>query len=267
MPLVPAKCPSCGGDMQIDGSRKEACCPYCGSKFLVESAVNYYNTKNEYHIEHANIKMEDSRGLEARVKNAESYLVQHKDYEKAKELFQSITEEFAGDWRGWWGVVRADTYDFTGAYFKLSGAKEDGYIDFNRGTEQFTPVQYEPPRTTMKYLNGALNVMDPEMRKEHEKIWDAYMAKALRCWEKYRDEQFSTYPDRRRLRLKIDELDTTTALNSYRSGLGKRRKVNRAEKQSEELREEYKKKYKGWFSLECGFYDFEKGFIKYSMIL
>ena len=55
MPLVPAKCPSCGGDMQIDNGREHAFCPYCGTKFLVESAVNYYNTTNNYSAEVINV--------------------------------------------------------------------------------------------------------------------------------------------------------------------------------------------------------------------
>ncbi len=45
MALLKAKCTSCGADLQVDGSRDAAICPYCGSAFVVEKAVaNFYGS-------------------------------------------------------------------------------------------------------------------------------------------------------------------------------------------------------------------------------
>ena len=44
MPLVPAKCTSCGDVVQVDKDKDAAVCPSCGSAFIVEKAVNNYGT-------------------------------------------------------------------------------------------------------------------------------------------------------------------------------------------------------------------------------
>lgn len=41
--LVPAKCTSCGGQLTVDPSQQAAVCPYCGSAFIVDKAINNYN--------------------------------------------------------------------------------------------------------------------------------------------------------------------------------------------------------------------------------
>ena len=44
MPLVPARCPECGGLIEVDSEKKAANCKFCGNAFIVEEAVNNYNT-------------------------------------------------------------------------------------------------------------------------------------------------------------------------------------------------------------------------------
>lgn len=44
MPLVAAKCTSCGGKLNVDSSKDAAICPYCGVAYVVEKAINNYNT-------------------------------------------------------------------------------------------------------------------------------------------------------------------------------------------------------------------------------
>lgn len=46
MPFVQAKCPNCGGMLAVDDSKKAAICQFCGDAFVVEEAVNNYNTYN-----------------------------------------------------------------------------------------------------------------------------------------------------------------------------------------------------------------------------
>lgn len=42
--LVPAKCPECGGNINIDGSKKAAICEFCKQPFVVQDAINNFNT-------------------------------------------------------------------------------------------------------------------------------------------------------------------------------------------------------------------------------
>lgn len=44
MSLVPAKCPECGGNINIDSEKKAAICEFCKAPFVVEDAINNFNT-------------------------------------------------------------------------------------------------------------------------------------------------------------------------------------------------------------------------------
>ena len=44
MPLVNAKCTNCGANLTVDETKDAAVCQYCGSAFIVEKAINNYNT-------------------------------------------------------------------------------------------------------------------------------------------------------------------------------------------------------------------------------
>lgn len=42
MPLTPAKCPNCGGVLEVDSVNDCAICQYCSTPFIVEKAINNY---------------------------------------------------------------------------------------------------------------------------------------------------------------------------------------------------------------------------------
>lgn len=44
MKLVSAKCPICGGTLQVDSEKDAAICEFCKSPFIVEKAIQNYNT-------------------------------------------------------------------------------------------------------------------------------------------------------------------------------------------------------------------------------
>ena len=46
MPFVQAKCPECGGMLAVDDSKKAAVCQFCSEAFIVQDAINNYNTYN-----------------------------------------------------------------------------------------------------------------------------------------------------------------------------------------------------------------------------
>jgi predicted RNA-binding Zn-ribbon protein involved in translation (DUF1610 family) len=43
MALINAKCTACEADLEIDGTQEAAVCKYCGTAFIVEKAVHFYN--------------------------------------------------------------------------------------------------------------------------------------------------------------------------------------------------------------------------------
>lgn len=46
MPLIQAKCTNCGATLEVDNTKDAVVCPYCNSAFIVEKAINNYNTTN-----------------------------------------------------------------------------------------------------------------------------------------------------------------------------------------------------------------------------
>lgn len=44
MSLVPAICTQCGAQIKVDSSKEAAICEHCGTTFIVEKAINNYNT-------------------------------------------------------------------------------------------------------------------------------------------------------------------------------------------------------------------------------
>ena len=40
MSFVNAKCPNCGGSLQVDNGKRAAICPFCKEAYIVEDAIN-----------------------------------------------------------------------------------------------------------------------------------------------------------------------------------------------------------------------------------
>ncbi|MCR5303612.1 MAG: hypothetical protein K6E33_03545 [Lachnospiraceae bacterium] len=59
--MVAAVCTQCGGELQVDPDKEKAVCPFCGTSFLVEKAVNNYNVQHAT-IEHADNVNIDMKG-------------------------------------------------------------------------------------------------------------------------------------------------------------------------------------------------------------
>lgn len=55
MPLVSAKCTSCGANLEVDNTKDAAICPYCNTAYIVEKAINNYNITNNISANTVNI--------------------------------------------------------------------------------------------------------------------------------------------------------------------------------------------------------------------
>lgn len=97
MPLVSKRCPECGGELMVDEKKKEAVCQYCGTSFMISNP--------EVHVH-------NGQSMEEKLNSAETFLTVHQDFEKAYAIFKQIANEYPNDYRGWWGMARAATYEF-----------------------------------------------------------------------------------------------------------------------------------------------------------
>lgn len=66
MPLISAKCTNCGANLEVDNTKEAAVCPYCNTAYVVEKAVNYYNTTNNINANVVNVYGGNSADFEIR---------------------------------------------------------------------------------------------------------------------------------------------------------------------------------------------------------
>ncbi len=114
MPIVQAKCTACNGNLEVDSQKEAAVCPFCGTPYIVEKAINHFHaasTKIEsFHADVVNISAESQ--LETLVKSGETFMMLNK-FSDARRVFDEITRKYPQDYRGWWGLIKVNTENLT----------------------------------------------------------------------------------------------------------------------------------------------------------
>ncbi len=151
MPFVKAMCTNCGGILQVDESKDAAVCPFCSTPYIVEKAINNYQINIQYKIENSNVYINNGISIDKKIENAEYFISVHHDYDKAESIFMEASELAPMDYRTWWGIVRAQTWEFS--YF---GFDDEGLDDVRQ------------------YLESAIKVAG-DKKDELIKKWDQYM--------------------------------------------------------------------------------------------
>lgn len=101
MPLVSAKCTNCRANLEVDNTKDAAICPYCGTPYIVEKAINNYV-----------INISKSVSLNKMIQNIDT-LVTLKSWDKAKEICEEVITDYPEDYRGWWRCIVIDTLNFS----------------------------------------------------------------------------------------------------------------------------------------------------------
>lgn len=115
MTLVPAICTQCGSKLEVDPGKEAAICPYCKTPFITQKAINHYSTTNVTNIDrfHAEVvNMTDDSSRDNRVKAGETFISLN-DYYSAAKIFGDLTKDCPYDYRGWWGLIRVYSVDFS----------------------------------------------------------------------------------------------------------------------------------------------------------
>lgn len=99
MPLVKAVCTNCGANLEVDNSKDAAICPMCGTPYIVEKAIQKYNT----YISSTDVNAINEAGFKKLLDAANGFMALN-DYNNAKNTFEQITREYPQKFEGWWGV-------------------------------------------------------------------------------------------------------------------------------------------------------------------
>ena len=98
--ITSAVCPQCGGQLTAADENGNMKCEYCGTISL-DQRHSFVHTTRDFESE-----------LNHYLENAEE-LMSDGEYDIAFKKFKEIAEKFSKDYRGWWGMARAITYEFT----------------------------------------------------------------------------------------------------------------------------------------------------------
>ncbi|MDO4413712.1 MAG: hypothetical protein Q4C20_01400 [Erysipelotrichaceae bacterium] len=113
MPLTAAKCPNCGGMLQVDASQRLAVCPFCKQPYVVEEAINNYITNYNIENMHAEtVNIIGGKTADDFAKSGDTNMKLQR-YSAAKNDFEKITNDYPYDYRGWWGLIRLETREFS----------------------------------------------------------------------------------------------------------------------------------------------------------
>ena len=137
MPFVQGKCESCGGILAVDPSLKAANCPFCGTAYVVQDSINYYNTTIKVESMHADVvNVSDESTSEGRIKAADAYMRLHK-YEQAELDYKKATELTPHNYKGWLGLIEAHTRNYKK---RIKSKKELRVLaDYAKSVKTFAP--------------------------------------------------------------------------------------------------------------------------------
>lgn len=129
MAIVPAKCTSCGGTLKVKSEDKTAICPFCGTEYLVQEAIEQYNITNVYNIEQASLTFDHRKLFNDRIDSAEKQLRTLKDYPKALASFEALEDDLPEEFRIWSGKVEALTKGYDAVATGNSHMNDHQYIN------------------------------------------------------------------------------------------------------------------------------------------
>lgn len=117
MPLVPAKCPECGGLVEVDNEKRAGLCQHCGQPFVIEDAIQtfntYYQTTNNYNTTHnygdgAVINVyENKNSISALMERAFLFL-EDGDFVQATDYFDKVLDIEPGHAEAYLGKLMAE---------------------------------------------------------------------------------------------------------------------------------------------------------------
>jgi len=133
MALIKGECDACGGIVEIDEEKKTAICRFCGNSFIVEEAINHFNTV-------ININEHSGITVDMLVERAD-LLCNDGEFVKADGYYYKALERSPRDHRAHWGRLMArlkieDSRKATDA--GLSRIVEDAFYNHIQRTKAFS---------------------------------------------------------------------------------------------------------------------------------
>lgn len=119
MKFVKAQCVNCNGELEVDPGLSTAYCIYCGTKFLIDKAINHYRINHVDKIDAEVVNVYNSGGnsrgytgnVEEDIQKVEQ-LLKMGEIEKADEIIEDLKANYPSDCRVWFVCLK--NYFFKG---------------------------------------------------------------------------------------------------------------------------------------------------------
>lgn len=115
MSLITSKCTNCGATIKVNPESKTGICEFCGAEYVTQDVINNYYVNNNYStVQYVTKNVTSNGSLEAEeyIRNGDIFLSLNM-LGKAKSAFFKAVELNPGDWRAWFGLVKACTNNLT----------------------------------------------------------------------------------------------------------------------------------------------------------
>ena len=170
MALVPAKCTQCGANINIDNELEAAVCEHCGTPFIVEKAINNYNTTitNNNNFSGANINVVGA-DIDNLLELAEM-AIEAKNGDEALEYSNRALEINPKSWKAWLIKMKTVEYSSTVGNTKNNEIIKYGNkaIEYNNNNEdvKIEVYKYYIKRATDLLMIGINSLKDTAKVKQ-----------------------------------------------------------------------------------------------------
>ena len=189
MAIMKAKCTNCNGNLEVDTEKKVLYCPFCGTQFVVEQAINNYNINNN--ITAGNVQLYAGKSSMEELVNKETAYYLAKDFKRLHTLYDEMIDLYPTRYEGWWGKVKESTN-----YFKVSNRTQ-----FNNEDKYFSMCMIYAPHEINPQLQKIYNDYKKEcvLRKEKEEAYALFLSKQKNMEHQARIEAFRKKDRRKRI--------------------------------------------------------------------
>ena len=184
MPFVQGKCESCGGILTVDPSLKAAICPFCGSAYVVQDSINYYNTTIKVDNLFADVvNVSDESSSEGRIKAAEAFMKLGQN-DKAEAEYKSVTERTPQNYKGWLGLIKVRSNNYTK---RIKSANEIASLEnYAKSVKLFASEDIKD--TVLQKYEEYVKIEKNKNADEIKKYTDALEKQKLR-WSELTDQE------------------------------------------------------------------------------
>lgn len=166
MSLTPAICTQCGAKIEVDNSKDAAICEYCGTPFIVEKAINNYNTNYTTTVIADSVMIVGQESADM-IANTIQKFIDAEEYTTANEYLKRMEESFSTDYRVYIYKILIETKNFSEANIRYIYNNLSHYQDLYNKTKVLNDaIDEDFCKSFEKYMQAAKRIKKYDLETE-----------------------------------------------------------------------------------------------------